>query len=199
MDLAQFKERFNLSPQPQNADRFCVPRQVASTIEYRDSAVLIPIVEINNQLEVLLTQRPLYLKHHPGQICFPGGKVAEGDTTLEDTALRELHEELGVIPDRIKVLGQLPIQHTYTQFQITPIVGVLDNLENLTIDSNEVADHFTVPLTQLSHPSNQQSIKVKRRNIEIEVLMINAQQRLIWGVTASIIHTLQQKVGLNVI
>ncbi|WP_133406702.1 CoA pyrophosphatase [Parashewanella tropica] len=194
MDLAQFKERFNLSPQPKKADRFCVPSHIASKLEFRDSAVLIPLVEIDDQLEVLLTQRPLYLKHHPGQVCFPGGKVAEDDITPEDTALRELQEEMGIRPERIEVLGQLPIQHTYTQFQITPIVGVLDNLENLTVDSNEVADYFTVPLAQLSHPDNQQSIKVKRCNIDIEVLMINANQRFIWGVTASIIHTLQRKI-----
>ena len=89
MNLSQLFQRFHLSPQPKKTDRFCVPAHIAANKEYRDSAVLIPLIEIDNQIHLLFTQRPMHLKHHAGQICFPGGKVTNDDPNIIQTALRE--------------------------------------------------------------------------------------------------------------
>ncbi|MBE8168596.1 MAG: CoA pyrophosphatase [Shewanella sp.] len=198
MNAESLQQLFHLSPQPKNADRFCIPDDIAINRKYRESAVLVPIVELQGQLHLLFTQRPLYLKHHPGQICFPGGKVTDEDDSLIDTALRETAEEVGIHRDRIKVLGKLPSQHTYTGFKIAPVVGLVENINNLLIDPNEVDNFFTVPLLDFIEKNNIVPIRTSQKGIDYEVLVYKVNDKMIWGVTASIIHVLCSKLGLLV-
>ncbi|MCL1078434.1 CoA pyrophosphatase [Parashewanella spongiae] len=196
MNAESLERLFHLSPQPKNADRFCIPDKIAINIKYRESAVLVPLVELQGQIHLFFTQRPMFLQHHSGQICFPGGKVKKEDNNIITTALRETEEEVGIVKKRIKVLGKLPIQHTYTGFKINPVVGVINNLHNLNIDSNEVDNCFTVPLLDFAKINNIKPIRTSQKGIDYEVLAYKVNGKIIWGVTASIIHVLCSKLGL---
>ncbi|MGB0894964.1 MAG: CoA pyrophosphatase [Parashewanella sp.] len=195
MNTVTFKQRFQLSPQPTNADRYCIPYHIAAQRNYRDSAVLVPLIEINNQLHLILTKRPAHLKHHPGQTCFPGGKVSDEDDDLLATALRETREEIGILNTDITILGQLPVQYTYTGFQITPYVGLVNHDVVLDLDHNEVAHCFTSPISTFLDPSNTVKISTSQKGIDYQVLLLNDGTEMIWGVTASIINVLCRKIG----
>jgi 8-oxo-dGTP pyrophosphatase MutT (NUDIX family) len=120
----------------------------------RPAAVLIPVIQRNHGLNVILTKRASHLKHHPGQIAFPGGKVDAGDASETAAALREAHEEIGLTPDNVEVLGHLPFHETVTHFQITPIIGRVKKHFTPTPEPGEVAEVFEVPLSHLTNPAN---------------------------------------------
>lgn len=120
----------------------------------RPAAVLVPLVEGRQGLNVILTKRASHLKHHPGQIAFPGGKVDEGDADETDAALREASEEIGLDRANVDILGIMPFHETVTHFRITPVVGkVLERFEP-TPEEGEVAEVFEVPLSYIVDPSN---------------------------------------------
>jgi 8-oxo-dGTP pyrophosphatase MutT (NUDIX family) len=91
----------------------------------RPAGVLMPFVETRTGLELILTKRSSALKHHPGQIAFPGGKRDALDTDIVATALREADEEIGLNPAKVEVLGQLPAHETVTGFTVTPVLGLV--------------------------------------------------------------------------
>jgi len=88
----------------------------------KPAAVLIGVTEAE---EIILTKRSAKLKHHPGQVAFPGGKQDPTDANLTDTALREAQEEIGLPAELVEPLGSLPPHETVTSFQVTPIVGLI--------------------------------------------------------------------------
>lgn len=101
---------------------------------------------------VILTKRASHLKHHPGQIAFPGGKQEAGETA-EAAALREAQEEIGLPPANVALLGQLAPHETVTGFQVTPILGQLRADFTPTRDAEEVEEVFTVPLSHVLDPA----------------------------------------------
>ena len=103
------------------------------------AAVLFPILDRADGPSVLLTQRTEALKHHPGQISFPGGRVEAEDASPQATALREAWEEIGLAPERVDVLGYLPDYRTGTGYRITPVVGRIALPIELRPDPREVA------------------------------------------------------------
>ncbi|MEI8665882.1 CoA pyrophosphatase [Pseudoalteromonas sp. B28] len=111
--------RFLLSPT-------AAPNQLKDTRKKRASAVMLPIIDIDNHAHILLCKRPTYLHHHPREICLPGGKFEVSDITLRTTALRELKEELNIAQSNVNVLGHLPEYSTLTGFSISPYVGLLN-------------------------------------------------------------------------
>ena len=194
MNKQEFLKRLVLSPQPERADRFCIPDNIAKNKTYRESAVLIPAHEVNGKIHLLFTQRPFHLKHHPGQVCFPGGKVTQEDKNYVDTALRETHEEIGVNSESIEILGHLPIQHTYTGFKVFPVIAFVDDVSQLKLDPNEVSRCFSVDITEFMKPNNRSAIKTSQKGTEYEVLVLHSQGEYIWGITASIIDVLVKKI-----
>ena len=116
------------------------------------AAVLVPLVQRDHGLHVLLTRRAEHLRDHPGQVSFPGGRVEPGDADAADTALRESHEEIGLPRGRVEVLGRLPAYTTVTQYVITPVVALVTPPFELVLDATEVADAFEVPLVFLMDP-----------------------------------------------
>jgi 8-oxo-dGTP pyrophosphatase MutT (NUDIX family) len=121
------------------------------------SSVLIPIVQIKkDEWHILLTRRSQHLKHHPGEICFPGGRYEKDDLLLSRTALREYQEETGLESEMLTIVGELPDELTLTGFCITPIVAVNDHLlfsfEQLKINLNEVEEVLSIPLDYLINP-----------------------------------------------
>lgn len=137
----------------------------------RPAAVLLPIVLHTTGPAVLLTQRTAHLRQHSGQVAFPGGRHEPADRTPVHTALREAHEEVGLEPSRVEVIGRLPEYLTGTGFQVTPVVGLVEPGFEVRPDPHEVAAVFEVPLEFLMDPRHHQ-----RRLIEVA-----GEQRIFWA------------------
>ena len=116
--------------------------------QFLQAGVLIPLVRQanKNEWQVIFTRRAEHLKNHPGEISFPGGRFETADQCLQNTAIRETHEEIGIAFDHIELIGKLPTQATVSQYYVTPYVAVVEPDHELLIDENEVAEAFTVPL-----------------------------------------------------
>jgi len=116
----------------------------------RPAAVLVPVTKHET---VILTKRSSRLKHHPGQIAFPGGKVDDGDSGAVAAALREAHEEIGLPPGAVHVVGTLPPHETVTGFTITPVVGYVSEMRTYRAEVGEVEEIFEVPLAHVIDPA----------------------------------------------
>lgn len=168
--------------------------------DYRSAAVLIPIWQDpeDHELYVLLTQRALHMRNHPGQIAFPGGKHDSDDTSIQYTALRETLEEVGLAPDCFDLLGELGEYCTISGFCIKPIVAEMTRRSELSLCEEEVKSVHWVPLNYLLNPQNyrfrtKQLDKRSRGYFEIKYQDIH-----IWGVTAGILFGLYQTLANHI-
>ena len=118
------------------------------------ASVLVPLVQRERGLTVLLTQRTAHLRDHAGQVSFPGGRAEPGDADVVDTALREAVEEIGLSRARVDVLGTLHPYLTVTNFVVTPVVALVSPPFELRLDPFEVAEAFEVPLDFLMNPAH---------------------------------------------
>ncbi|MBK5247084.1 MAG: CoA pyrophosphatase [Peptostreptococcaceae bacterium] len=121
---------------------------------YRFYSVLVPLVEKDNQIHVLYEVRSELLLHQPGEVCFPGGAMEEGETE-EECAIRETCEELGIKADTIKITGQLDTLYTYSNFVMYSFLGVIpyEELIKGIPNKEEVKEYFLVPLKYLMEKS----------------------------------------------
>lgn len=156
----------------------------------RDAAVMILLVERENGLHVLFTRRAEHLKHHAGQISFPGGKYEIFDNSLQHTAIRETEEEIGISIAHEQVLGSIGQYATISGFQVTPYIAIAENIAPLTIDKNEVDYAFEVPLAHCIDPQNILSHTVTRHNKTFPIYFIPWQDTYIWGATAGMLKHL---------
>jgi 8-oxo-dGTP pyrophosphatase MutT (NUDIX family) len=125
----------------------------------RPAAVLIPLLTRGEGLAMLLTRRSESLAQHRGQIAFPGGRIDPLDASAQAAALRETHEEIGIAPGQVEILGMLPRYRTGTGYVVTPVVGHVEpapDLGSLRIEPGEVAEVFEVPLGFLMDPANHE-------------------------------------------
>ena len=159
---------------------------------YQSAAVLIPLIDKDDQLQVLLTQRATHLRHHPGQISFPGGRKEPNDGSPEKTALRESYEEIGLDSAQVKVLGRLGDYYTVSGYQVTPIVSSIEQPFKPVLDTDEVSRLLSVPLDFLMNPNNF-SLKETLYNGEMRhYYSARYNEDEIWGVTAGIIVALYE-------
>ncbi|MDR0996635.1 MAG: CoA pyrophosphatase [Zoogloeaceae bacterium] len=160
------------------------------------AAVLVLLIEQAGGIDVLFTRRTDHLSDHPGQVCFPGGRMETGETPWQ-TAVREAGEEVGMPPEWPKPLGYLPPYRTGTGFRIFPTVARVDAppfaLEKLTGEDAEVADIFTVPLTHLLDFNNHRREKLVYRGREHRYWVIGHDRWFIWGATAGMIVSLARR------
>ncbi len=161
----------------------------------KKSGVLLPLADIQGQLHVLLCKRPDYLKHHPAQICFPGGKKELVDNDLKDTAYRETQEELSIKPADINLIGEMQSYWTLTGFEIKPYIGFIDINNEIIHDENEVSEVFFLPFSQLAEKDNWQELSFYRKNKEVKLKGIMTPHGLLWGATAQIILNLIKQVN----
>jgi 8-oxo-dGTP pyrophosphatase MutT (NUDIX family) len=157
------------------------------------ASVLVPLVCHPDGMTILLTQRTSHLLHHAGQISFPGGRTEEGDRTPEDAALRESHEEIGLTPDRIDIVGRLDDYVTITGFHVVPVVALLSPPLHLSPDPFEVAEIFEVPLSFVMNPENhQRHSRVTPQGETRWFYALPFQDRYIWGATAAMLVNLYE-------
>ena len=159
------------------------------------AAVLVPIIDHAAGLTVLLTERAPELRHHAGQISFPGGRVEAGDDGPVAAALREAQEEIGLEPRHVEVLGFLPDQLIATGFRVTPVVALVATDLALRVDATEVAAVFEVPLAFVLDAANH---RFRRRPIgdgQIDVYDIPYGNRNIWGATAGMLVALYRQLA----
>lgn len=161
------------------------------------ASVLFPIVVRDGAFSVLLTRRTSHLRHHPGQISFPGGRVEAGDRSPMHTALREAHEEIGLAPERVEVIGYLPDYCTVTGFCITPVVGIVTPPFELQADVDEVAEIFEAPLSFLIDPANHRQQAIAYAGQLRAYFSIAYRDYDIWGATAGVIVSLSQALLLT--
>jgi len=153
----------------------------------KPAAVLVPIIERDDELVILLTRRADHLDSHSGQVAFPGGKAEESDKDLVATALRETHEEVGIADHLIEVLGYLDEYETGTGFSIQPVVGFVDPAAKLNLDATEVAEAFEVPFSFLMNPDNHTRSSMFWRGKMREYYDMPYGGQRIWGATAAML------------
>ena len=161
-----------------------------------DAAVLIAIVmHAHTPPTILLTQRAAHMSTHAGQIAFAGGKVDHSETARQ-AALREAHEEIGLSPDFVKIIGNLPRYITGTAFHITPVVALIEPGFTLKANPAEVADAFEVPLAFLMNPAHHARHEFEFEGHRREWFSMpyldtkTGKRHFIWGATAGMLRNL---------
>lgn len=170
------------------------PPLAAGFAGYANAAVLLPLFRQHGEWHLLMTRRALHLRHHPGQLSFPGGRIEAGESSAV-AALREAHEEIGIAPATVQLLGHLPAINTSTGFIVQPWIGVLAQQPKLQLQQDEVDSVLQLPL--------HEALSAKRRQTEVWLLrgkpqrlhFIPWQQHLIWGASAEMLYLLAQQVA----
>ena len=163
-------------------------------IELTPAAVLMGLVERPQGLSVILTRRSDNLRRHTGQIALPGGKSDPGETPWE-TALREAQEEIGLDPACVSLAGLCSPYQTQTGFHITPVVGFVDPLAQLTANADEVADIFETPLGFLMDPANHEEHHRETPAGDMRrFYAMTWEDRFIWGATAGMLRALYDRL-----
>lgn len=158
------------------------------------AAVLIAVTD-RPEPGLILTQRTAHLRKHPGQVAFPGGRIDEGDRDEIDAALREAEEEIALPRDLVDVIGTADRYHTFTGFDITPVLGVVPPDLPLVPHAHEVADWFEMPLEYALDPEKQVRRWIEFQGSQHPYYEIMWQDRRIWGVTAAILVNLRKRLG----
>ena len=158
----------------------------------RPAAVLVALQQVDASTQVVLTQRASHLKHHAGQVAFPGGKQEETDDDLVQTALREAREEIGLDPRIVEILGAMPPHETVTGFKVTPVLGLIRERFIPDPDQNEVAEAFLVPFSHVMDKTKY-SIQGRRwRGQRRRYYTVPYGPYYIWGATARILRALAE-------
>ncbi|TDE37022.1 CoA pyrophosphatase [Antarcticimicrobium sediminis] len=156
----------------------------------RPAGVLVPVSLVGSEPRLILTKRSSALRHHPGQIAFPGGKQEEADADVTATALREAEEEIGLPRGLPKILGHLSEHETGTGFKVTPVLAVLERAFDPVSEPGEVEDVFSVPLAHVLNPENYLIESRQWQGGRRYYFTVPCGPYYIWGATARMLRGL---------
>jgi 8-oxo-dGTP pyrophosphatase MutT (NUDIX family) len=159
----------------------------------REAAVLVPLVEHEDGIHVLLTERSGDLSSHAGQVAFPGGRIDPEDDGPVDAALREAEEEVGLDRAHVDVVGFLDPYETGTRFRVVPVVGFVRPGFELTLNPAEVDEAFEVPLAFLMDPDNHERHSATWQGKRRHFYAMPYDGHYIWGATAGMIVNLYER------
>ncbi|MEA2372702.1 MAG: hypothetical protein QOH12_3096 [Solirubrobacteraceae bacterium] len=160
-----------------------------------ESAVLVPLYLRDDELHVVFIERGPALRNHAGQVSFPGGRRDPTDVELADTALREAHEEIGLEPDAVELLGSLaPAVTAITQFAIYPFVGLISPDRAWVPQPLEVEAVLECPLVQLAATHEHRTLTRDGRPFPTDCYTTGPH--LVWGATARILTDLLDRLAL---
>lgn len=152
-----------------------------------NSAVLLALTNCTSGPEVLLTRRAKHMSRNPGEVCFPGGKWEESDPDLLTTALRESHEEVGLLPEWVEVVGGLQPIVARSGLNVVPYVGIIDSNLELQPTSDELDRVFRTPLSFFMDERNIRPYSHNFNGTDISFPSFVYEDYIIWGLTAYII------------
>lgn len=179
---------------PMKLDRLIAP------IVFRDlkpASVLVPVMRRREGLRVLLTKRAETLRSHKGQISFPGGRREDSDASAAAAAKREAEEETGIPPGAVEVIGYLDDYPTVSRYLVTPVVGLVEDVDQVRPCAREVAEIFEVPLPFLLERANFERKFLSREGFNVPFFELNYGGYRIWGATAGMLWNLMQKVAAH--
>jgi 8-oxo-dGTP pyrophosphatase MutT (NUDIX family) len=175
---------------PLSLDKLLAPLALSAL---KEAAVLVPIMARPHGYTVLLTRRADTLRQHKGQISFPGGRRDEADDSITAAALREAHEEIGLPPQHVELLGWLDDYPTMTGYRITPVVGLIEQAFSPASDPGEVAEIFELPLSMIAGEDRFERKIFSRDGVNLPFYELNYGTHRIWGATAGILWDLRQR------
>lgn len=191
--LRQLQAQLMTAPDPTAEPLLAgLPQEEASRAQHwspretTPAAVLVPLLLGSTNERLLLIKRADSLRHHAGQIAFPGGRCEAGES-CEQTARREAFEECGIPPEAVRTLGFMPDCVVRTGFRITPVVGVLTAPVNWVADGHEVAELVELPLRELCDRRNHHVRSRQIAGVTVKVIEIDFAGHVIWGATAGIL------------
>jgi 8-oxo-dGTP pyrophosphatase MutT (NUDIX family) len=166
--------------------------------QFCPASVLFGLVARQDGLHVLLTKRTEHMRHHAGQISFPGGRIEVSDNNPAHAALREAHEEIGLNSGSVTVLGYLEPILTITGFRVYPVVALINADYHAQADGVEVAEIFEAPLDLFLDQGNEQSLEIMLHGKTRHLVEFHWQHFRIWGATATMLINLRQRLEQNV-
>jgi 8-oxo-dGTP pyrophosphatase MutT (NUDIX family) len=163
-------------------------RLIINGEQLRHSAVLVPLLTINEAYHILFIKRSQQVAHHKGEISFPGGVCEKDDEGIEKTALREALEEVGIQPQDVVVLGMVDDMETVsTRYRVTPVVGVIPYPYAFSISADEVDEIIIIPVSQLLDGHNGRKEPIVRQGKTYTGSVYHYKDYVIWGATARIV------------
>ncbi|OGP96060.1 MAG: hypothetical protein A2157_18900 [Deltaproteobacteria bacterium RBG_16_47_11] len=162
-------------------------RRVIGHLPFPKAAVLVPLFEKEGSCHLLFTKRTHQVKHHKGEISFPGGMSDKEDGDLKKTALREASEEIGLNENDVQVLGTLDDIVTVTEFIVTPFVGIFPYPYPFKVSPTEIAELIEVPLASLLDPDCFGEKEILHNDRKRIVQTYQYKHHNIWGATAKIL------------
>ncbi len=166
--------------------------RIEGVTTFKPASVLVAITD-RPEPGLLLIHRPDTMRSHPGQVAFPGGR-RDPDEDVIAAALREAHEELGIDPAQVSIIGASDIYRTSTGYEITPVIAVVPADIAITPCPTEVAAWFEVPLAHVLDPANRTLRTMEHDGRQLQFIEIMWQGHRIWGVTGAILTRLIRRM-----
>lgn len=159
---------------------------LTQTGQFPRQASVLALITDSATPELIFTLRTKHLSHHAGEVCFPGGMWEPQDTSLLASALRETHEEIGVVHSMIEILGALPARPTKSGTMVRPFIGRIPAGARFTLNHHELEALFTVPLEAFRHGLQVRTDIFERDGVQYRVPAYHYQGYEIWGFTAAV-------------